>query len=44
MISVTDEGLGIDAENLKHIFKAFYKSDAHKSLNPSGVGVGLSIC
>lgn len=38
LIEVSDTGHGIDAENLKQIFDAFY------STKPGGMGMGLSIC
>lgn len=40
-ISVSDTGVGIDSEDIEHIFDRFYKEDkAHKG---SGTGLGLSI-
>lgn len=38
LIEVSDTGHGIDTENLKQIFDAFY------STKPGGMGMGLSIC
>jgi PAS domain S-box-containing protein len=40
-ISISDTGIGIDAEDVEHIFDRFYKEDkAHKE---PGTGLGLSI-
>jgi signal transduction histidine kinase len=39
-LSVRDEGMGIAAEHLQHIFQAFSRGDAH---GEPGVGLGLSI-
>jgi signal transduction histidine kinase len=41
MISVEDEGAGIEPEKLPHIFDEFYKGDPD---DPEGTGLGLSIC
>jgi PAS domain S-box-containing protein len=38
LVSVRDSGPGIDPENLKHLFEAFYTTKT------SGMGMGLSIC
>jgi PAS domain S-box-containing protein len=42
VISVTDYGLGIKAENIKSIFEPFYREKASKS-SASGLGLGLYI-
>ena len=44
VVSVIDEGVGLSAEDAKHVFDPFYKNMQHRNLNPKGVGVGLSIC
>lgn len=41
LVSVTDTGCGIPAEDLPHVFERFYKVD--KSRNEGGTGLGLSI-
>jgi signal transduction histidine kinase len=45
VITVKDEGSGIDPESLKHVFERFYRADkarGNKS-GPKGFGLGLSI-
>jgi signal transduction histidine kinase len=42
-ISVADRGLGIDAADLPHIFKAFYRGRRALDAQVRGSGVGLSI-
>lgn len=41
---VRDTGIGIKTEELPHMFKLFGKLQSGASLNPNGVGLGLSIC
>lgn len=43
-VSVYDEGQGIPKEELPFIFDRFYKTDKSRSLDKSGVGLGLYIC
>ena len=42
MIEITDDGQGIAADELPHIFEPFYRSIKHKT-NIAGTGLGLSI-
>ena len=38
LVTVTDSGVGISAENADRLFNAFFTT------KPSGLGMGLSIC
>ena len=40
-ISITDEGTGIDKEDIKHVFERFYKGK-NSSSNSIGIGLALS--
>ncbi len=40
LITITDNGCGIDEEDLKHIFERFYRG---KDSSPDSVGIGLSL-
>jgi two-component system sensor histidine kinase KdpD len=44
IFSVTDEGCGISASDLPHIFQMFYTTHARHADSQRGVGLGLSIC
>ena len=43
VITVEDDGPGIPKNEHANVFKPFYRIDKSRSLNKSGVGLGLSI-
>jgi two-component system sensor histidine kinase BaeS len=42
-ITVTDDGEGIPAEYLPHVFDRFYRADAARTREQGGAGIGLAI-
>ena len=43
LIIIDDDGPGIPEDQYKNVFKPFYRLDKSRSLNQSGVGLGLAI-
>ncbi|MGN1059269.1 MAG: sensor histidine kinase [Clostridia bacterium] len=42
-VTIQNSGIGIDSEDLKHVFDRFYKTDKSRSLDKNGTGLGLYI-
>ena len=43
VVSIEDDGPGIPEDQYKNVFKPFFRLDKSRSLNKSGVGLGLAI-
>ncbi|OUX38712.1 MAG: two-component sensor histidine kinase [Candidatus Pelagibacter sp. TMED273] len=43
IINIEDDGPGISEDQYKNVFKPFFRLDKSRSLNKSGVGLGLAI-
>lgn len=43
IVEVTDNGCGIEEEELRHIFDRFYQSDRTLAVTGTGIGVGLAL-
>jgi len=44
LVSVRDEGIGIEPEDQPHIFEYLYRAPSAEERNQSGLGLGLYIC
>jgi two-component system OmpR family sensor kinase len=43
LVSVRDEGIGIPAEALPHVFERFFRAEPARTRDPGGAGLGLAI-
>ena len=43
LVLIDDDGPGIPEDQYKNVFKPFFRLDKSRSLNKSGVGLGLAI-
>jgi signal transduction histidine kinase len=42
-ISITDDGIGVHAADLPHVFDRFYRTDQSRARGVGGTGLGLAI-
>ena len=43
-LAVSDNGVGLDGDSLKHIFDRFYQGSNSRRMNIDGTGIGLNLC
>lgn len=43
-INIQDHGIGIESDQLEHIFERFYRVDRNLTREVNGLGIGLTIC
>ena len=44
VVQVTDNGVGLDGDSLKHIFDRFYQGGNSRRMHIHGTGIGLNLC
>ncbi len=44
ILTVADDGVGIEPEHQKHIFQRFYQVDGARTRKSGGLGLGLAMC
>lgn len=44
IFSISDNGIGVESENLSKIFDTFYRADKSRSRVREGSGIGLAVC
>ncbi|MCX2430736.1 ATP-binding protein [Pedobacter sp. GR22-10] len=44
VISVRDEGMGIEASDIPHLFERYYRVEKHNTKSIAGFGIGLYLC
>lgn len=44
IISIEDNGIGLDSQNLQRIFDSFFRADPARTKVNEGSGIGLSVC
>jgi two-component system, chemotaxis family, CheB/CheR fusion protein len=43
VVAVTDDGIGLSEETLRHVFDMFYQADAPEAPRRGGLGIGLTL-
>lgn len=43
-VTIRDSGIGIDCEQLLHVFEPFYRADTARGRTQDGLGIGLALC
>ena len=44
ILSIADNGIGVESENLSKIFDTFYRADKSRTRVKEGSGIGLAVC
>ena len=44
IISIADNGIGVDSKNLNRIFESLYRADPSRTNVSEGSGIGLAVC